>query len=331
MEELNSQLENPSVTEDIPKYIKLCQEQSSASSTLTDFKSNIEMQELLLLTYEDSGLTEEEEAILDNVIGYFEKQNAQILFSDPTDSNDCFVEIHAGSGGTEAQDWVTMLMQMYARFAQKQSLKAEMISFTEGKVAGFKNVVLKVSGHNATGWFKTETGVHRLVRNSPFDANDRRHTSFAAVTAYPEINNDIEVEILDKDLRIDTFRSSGSGGQNVNKVESAVRITHLPTNIVVQSQSERSQHQNKEYCLGMLKAKLYAHKLAEQLQVKQEQLDTLADVSFGHQIRSYVLSPSQQIKDTRTGIESFDADAVLNGDLEKFIIAALADANKEIK
>ena len=266
----------------------------------------------------------DEETALNELFSKYKKYNLEKFFTQPTDGNNCFLEIHAGSGGTEAQDWTSILLRMYSRFAEAKGFKVDLISTKDGDVAGLKNAILKVSGKNASGWLRTEAGIHRLVRISPFDSADRRHTSFAAVTVMPEINNDFQIEILDKDLRIDTFRASGSGGQNVNKVNSAVRITHIPTGIVVQSQSERSQHQNKEYCYGMLKAKLYAAKIAEQTKALEKQMDELPDNSWGNQIRSYVLHPYQMIKDLRTDIQTSDSKGVLDGDLEQFILPALA-------
>ena len=246
------------------------------------------------------------------------------LLSGEADQNDAFVEIHAGQGGTESQDWAAMLARMYSRWAEAHGYKVEWLEESPGEEAGVKSATFRVSGENAYGWLKTESGVHRLVRISPFDANARRHTSFASVWVYPVIDETIDVEILDKDLRIDTYRASGAGGQHVNRTDSAVRITHIPTNIVVQCQQNRSQHRNRAEAFSMLRARLYELELKRREAETQAAHDAKSDIGFGHQIRSYVLQPYQMVKDVRTGIEKGNAQAVLDGDLDQFMQAALA-------
>jgi len=246
----------------------------------------------------------------------------QRMFSDPQDPNNCFLDIQAGSGGTEAQDWAQILERMYLRYTEKKGFKVDVMEESEGEVAGLKSATLKISGPYAYGNLRTESGVHRLVRKSPFDANARRHTSFASVFVYPEVDDSIEIEINPADLRIDVFRASGAGGQHVNKTESAVRITHLPTNIVVQCQNDRSQHRNRAEAMAMLKSKLYELELHKQNAAKQAAEDAKTDIGWGHQIRSYVLDQSR-IKDLRTNVEIGNTQAVLDGDLDPFITASL--------
>ena len=244
------------------------------------------------------------------------------MFSNPADPNNCFLDIQAGAGGTEAQDWAATLERMYTRYCERKGYEVEVLEESPGEVAGIKSATLKVTGDYAYGRLRTETGVHRLVRKSPFDANSRRHTSFASAFVYPEVDETIEITINPADLRIDTFRSSGAGGQHVNKTESAIRITHLPTNIVVQCQNDRSQHRNRAEAMSMLRAKLFELELRKRQEEKQAQEDQKTDVGWGHQIRSYVLDQSR-IKDLRTGVEIGNTQAVLDGDLDDFIEAAL--------
>jgi peptide chain release factor 2 len=244
------------------------------------------------------------------------------MFANPMDPANCFLDIQAGSGGTEAQDWAHILLRMYTRYCERKGYQVELLEESPGEVAGIKSAALKVAGDYAYGHLRTETGVHRLVRKSPFDANARRHTSFASVFVYPEVDETIEVTINPADLRIDTFRASGAGGQHVNKTNSAIRITHLPTNIVVQCQNDRSQHRNKAEAMAMLKSKLYELELRKQMEEKQALEDSKTDIGWGHQIRSYVLDQSR-IKDLRTGVEIGNTQAVLDGDLEDFIEASL--------
>jgi peptide chain release factor 2 len=244
------------------------------------------------------------------------------MFSNPADPNNCFLDIQAGAGGTEAQDWAATLERMYTRYCEGKGYEVEVLEESPGEVAGIKSATLKVTGDYAYGRLRTETGVHRLVRKSPFDANNRRHTSFASAFVYPEVDETIEITVNPADLRIDTFRSSGAGGQHVNKTESAIRITHLPTNIVVQCQNDRSQHRNRAEAMSMLRAKLFEVEMRKRQEEKQAQEDQKSDVGWGHQIRSYVLDQSR-IKDLRTGVEIGNTQAVLDGDLDDFIEAAL--------
>jgi peptide chain release factor 2 len=244
------------------------------------------------------------------------------MFSGPNDVCDCYLDIQSGSGGTEAQDWANMLLRMYLRWGEAHGFKTELIEVSDGDVAGIKSATIRFSGEYAFGWLRTETGVHRLVRKSPFDSGNRRHTSFASAFAYPEVDDDIEIDIDPSDLRIDTYRASGAGGQHVNRTDSAVRITHEPTNIVVQCQNDRSQHKNKAQAMKQLKAKLYEHEMLKQNEEKQSMEDGKSDIGWGSQIRSYVLDDSR-IKDLRTGVETRNTQAVLDGDLDKFIEASL--------
>ncbi len=248
----------------------------------------------------------------------------EALLSGEADGNDCFLEVHAGAGGTEAQDWAEILLRMYTRWAERRGYKLEFLEASEGEEAGLKSATLKICGPNAYGWLKTESGVHRLVRISPFDSSARRHTSFSSVWVYPVIDETIEIEINEKDCRVDTYRASGAGGQHINKTDSAVRITHAPTNIVVQCQSERSQHQNRANAWAMLKARLYERELQKREDAAQAAADSKTDIGWGHQIRSYVLQPYQMVKDLRTGADTSDTQGVLDGDIDRFISAALA-------
>jgi peptide chain release factor 2 len=244
------------------------------------------------------------------------------MFNNPADPNNCFLDIQAGAGGTEAQDWASMLLRQYLRYCERKSFKAEVLELSEGEVAGIKSATIKIEGEYAYGTLRTETGVHRLVRKSPFDSSGGRHTSFASVFVYPEIDDSFEIDINPADLRIDTFRASGAGGQHINKTDSAVRITHLPTNIVVQCQNDRSQHRNKAEAMAMLKSRLYEAEMRKR-QAEQDKLEAgKSDVGWGHQIRSYVLDNSR-IKDLRTNVEISNTQKVLDGDLDEFIQASL--------
>ena len=244
------------------------------------------------------------------------------MFSNPMDPNNCFIDFQSGSGGTEAQDWANMLLRMYIRYAEQKSFKVEVLELSDGEVAGIKSASIKVSGDFAYGYFRTESGIHRLVRKSPFDSGSRRHTSFAGVNVFPEIDDSIDIDINPSDLRIDTYRASGAGGQHINKTDSAVRITHMPTNTVVQCQNDRSQHRNKAEAMNMLKAQLYAIELNKRNEEKQAVEDAKSDIGWGHQIRSYVLDQSR-IKDLRTGVEVGNTQGVLDGDLDPFISESL--------
>jgi len=274
-------------------------------------------------------VSENDEATLHAVeedVGVLEKRVADLefrrMFSNPLDPNNCFLDIQAGSGGTEAQDWASMLERMYLRFCERRGFNVEVLEESPGEVAGIKSASIKVSGEYAYGILRTESGVHRLVRKSPFDSNARRHTSFASVFVYPEVDETIEVEINPADLRIDTFRASGAGGQHINKTDSAIRITHLPTNIVVQCQSDRSQHRNRAEAMAMLKSRLYELELRKREAEKQKMEDSKTDIAWGHQIRNYILDLSI-IKDLRTNHEVGNTRGVLDGDLDDFITASL--------
>ena len=273
----------------------------------------------------DEAVVSEAESALKKLRSEAHKREVEALLSGEADSNDTYVEIHAGAGGTESQDWAQMLERMYVRWAEGRDYKVEIIGEHPGEEAGVKSATILVKGANAYGWLKTESGVHRLVRISPFDSNARRHTSFASVSVYPAVDDTIAVDIDEKDVRIDTYRSSGAGGQHVNTTDSAVRITHLPTGIVVQCQNERSQHKNRATAWAMLRARIYEAELKRREEAAQAAAAAKSDIGFGHQIRSYVLQPYQLVKDLRTGVESTNPSAVLDGDIDQFIEAALAE------
>jgi peptide chain release factor 2 len=272
---------------------------------------------------------EDDEATVSGIATDVEKLGKEVaglefrrMFANPLDANNCFVDIQAGSGGTEAQDWASMLERMYIKYCDHKGFGVEVLEHTPGEVAGIKSATLKVTGDHAYGHLRTESGVHRLVRKSPFDANARRHTSFASVFVYPEVDESIAVEINPADLRVDVYRASGAGGQHVNKTESAVRITHAPSGIVVQSQNDRSQHRNRAECMAMLKSRLYELELRKRMAAQSKLEEAKTDIGWGHQIRSYVLDQSR-IKDLRTGVERGDTQRVLDGDLDEFIEASL--------
>mgnify|MGYP001813544167 FL=1 len=292
----------------------------SLESDLDDALTLIELGE----AEEDSESVAEAESQLAAVKARAEKRQLESLLSGEADANDCYLEINAGAGGTEAQDWAEMLQRMYTRWAEQHGYKVEWLEESPGEEAGIKSATLLIKGHNAYGWLKSEAGVHRLVRISPFDSQARRHTSFASIWVYPVIDENIEIEVLDKDLRVDTYRASGAGGPHVNKTDSAIRITHIPTNIVVQCQADRSQHKNRATAMGMLKARLYEHELQRREAEAQAQEDAKTDIGWGHQIRSYVLQPYQIVKDLRTGVEKGNAQGVLDGDIDEYLEAALA-------
>jgi peptide chain release factor 2 len=258
------------------------------------------------------------------LVATLKKAELESLLSGEADASDCYIEIHAGAGGTEAQDWAQMLTRLYMRWAEKRKYKCTLIHETPGEEAGLKSVTLQVKGHNAYGWLRTECGVHRLVRISPFDSNDRRHTSFASVGVFPVVDEDFDIDIDPSDLRIDTYRASGAGGQHVNTTDSAVRITHTPTNIVVQCQSDRSQHRNRATAMGMLKSRLYEHELQKRRSIADAQHAAKSEIGWGQQIRSYVLQPYQMVKDLRTQAETSKTDNVLDGDIDLFLEASLA-------
>ncbi len=288
-----------------------------------ELKSYVDLLELAEIE-NDPLVLQESEQLLSSLHIKATKMRLETLLSGEADTNDCFLEIHAGAGGTEAQDWALMLQRMYARWAEKKAYKIEWMEEVSGEEAGIKSCTLKIMGPHAYGWLKTETGIHRLVRISPFDSNARRHTSFASVGAYPVIDDSINIDIEDKDLRIDTYRASGAGGQHVNKTESAIRITHIPTGIVVQCQNDRSQHRNRAQAMEMLKARLYEAELRKREEASHASNLNKSDIGWGHQIRSYVLQPYQMVKDLRTNMEKGNAQGVLDGDIDDFLEAALA-------
>lgn len=288
-----------------------------------DLADTLEILELA----EIDGDSEMENEAVEQLAGLAEsakKAELQALLSGEADGNDTYVEIHSGAGGTESQDWANMLLRMYARWAERRGFKVDTVQYMPGEEAGIKSATLQVKGEDAYGWLKTESGVHRLVRISPYDSNARRHTSFASVWVYPVIDDSIDIEINDSDLKVDTYRASGAGGQHVNTTDSAVRITHEPSGIVVQCQAERSQHKNRAAAMSMLKARLYE----EELRRREEEANAMnaqkTEIGWGHQIRSYVMQPYQMVKDLRTGEESGQPDKVLDGDLDAFMAAALA-------
>jgi peptide chain release factor 2 len=291
-------------------------------SELSDATGLLEMAE----AEKDQAMVADAEKSIGALSKTAEQFRLESMLSGEADGNDTYVEIHAGAGGTESQDWAEMLFRMYMRWAEKHDYKLQLIEESEGEGAGIKSATIMVKGPNAYGWLKSEAGVHRLVRISPFDANARRHTSFSSVTVYPVIDQSIEIDIPEKDVRIDVYRASGAGGQHVNKTESAVRITHLPTGIAVASQSERSQHQNRAICWDMLRSRLYEIELEKKKAETGAFIGEKSDIGWGHQIRSYVLQPYQLVKDLRTGVESRAPQDVLDGDLDPFMAAALAQA-----
>ncbi len=296
---------------------------ASVVAITAEFEENLEMVEL--------GEAEADEEIVEGAIEALKalqkstaRAQLEALLSGEADGNDSYLEVHAGAGGTESQDWAEMLLRMYMRWAEARGYKAKIIQASAGEEAGLKSATLMVKGADAYGWMKTESGVHRLVRISPFDSSARRHTSFASVWVYPMIDEAIEIEIEDKDLRVDTYRASGAGGQHVNTTDSAVRITHEPTGIVVQCQNERSQHKNRASAMKMLKARLYEEELRKRDEGLQAANEAKSEIAWGHQIRSYVLHPYQMVKDLRTGVETGNTGAVLDGALDDFMSAALA-------
>ncbi len=321
-------LEDPAVWNDAKRAQDLGRERRELEGVVFNLdkigqslNDNLELFELARLEEDDETLESMEADVAE-----LEKQVADLefrrMFSGEMDAANCFVDIQAGSGGTEAQDWAGMLERMYVRYGERRGFKVEILEESEGEVAGLKSAALKISGEYAYGYLRTETGVHRLVRKSPFDSNARRHTSFASVFVYPEVDDSIQIEINPADLRVDTFRASGAGGQHINKTDSAIRITHLPTNIVVQCQNDRSQHKNRAEAMSMLKARLYEAELRKRQAEQQKLEDSKSDIGWGHQIRSYVLDQSR-IKDLRTNYEVGNTQAVLDGDLDAFIEASL--------
>lgn len=286
-------------------------------------KDNIELAEMAELEGDNTIIDDVQNQLAD-LAKLAEKFETECLFSGEADSNNCFLEINAGAGGTESHDWASMMLRMYLRFAERMNFKTETINIIAGEEAGIKSATIKIKGSGSYGWFKTESGVHRLVRISPYNAAGKRMTSFASAWVYPEIDDDINIEIDPSDLRIDTYRASGAGGQHVNTTDSAVRITHSPTNIVVQCQNDRSQHKNKAECMKMLKARLFELELKKREEAADASNSEKTEIGWGHQIRSYVLQPYQMVKDLRTNHETTDTGGVLDGDLEKFVSSSLA-------
>jgi peptide chain release factor 2 len=272
----------------------------------------------------DAGMVADGMASLRTLAEEAKRREIESLLSGEADANDAYIEINAGTGGTEAQDWAEMLMRMYMRWAEQHGYKVQLLEQSEGEAAGIKSATLQIGGPNAYGWLKTEAGVHRLVRISPFDSAARRHTSFASVWVYPVVDDSIEIDINEGDLKVDTYRASGAGGQHVNKTESAIRITHLPSGIIVACQTDRSQHRNRAMAMAMLKARLYEAELQRREAASAAVESAKTEIGWGHQIRNYVLAPYQLVKDLRTGVEKGNPDAVLDGDLDEFMAAALA-------
>lgn len=302
---------------------RLAQKIDSVRTIENAMRDNIGLIELAEAEGDEAIVAEAEKALalLARTAG---KMQLQSLLSGEADGNDAYVQVNAGAGGTEAQDWAQMILRMYVRWAEQRGFKTAVLERSDGEEAGIKSATVRIEGENAYGWLKTESGVHRLVRISPFDSNARRHTSFASVAVSPVIDENFDIEILDKDIRVDTYRSSGSGGQHVNVTDSAVRITHLPTGIVAACQSERSQHQNRAHAMALLKAKMYEQELQKRREAQEAANAEKTDIGWGHQIRSYVLHPYQMVKDVRTGHETNQSQDVLDGDLDGFLEASLS-------
>lgn len=331
VKELEKESLNSDFWSDNEKAQKVMSEKSYLENSIQDIqeiaqklKDNIELIELGELEQEEDIVLEAEQALL-NLKDYCDKKQLETLLSGEADKNDCYLEINAGAGGTESCDWANMLLRMYLMWANSKKYKTEIIEETKGEEVGIKSITIAIYGINSYGWLKSESGVHRLVRISPFDSNAKRHTSFASVFVSPIINDDINIEINESDLRVDTFKASGKGGQHVNTTDSAVRITHLPTNTVASSQQQRSQHKNKDQAMKMLKSKLYELELQKKNAEKAQAECNKTDIGWGHQIRSYVLQPYQMIKDLRTGVEIGNAKSVLDGNIDAFLEASLTN------
>ncbi|WP_127524160.1 peptide chain release factor 2 [Mesorhizobium sp. Z1-4] len=327
---LNSRAEDPSLWDSPQEAQKLMRERQMLDDNIVAIKGlgqalddNVE---LIALGEEegDQSVVQDAEAAIRSLSGEIRARQIQTLLSGEADGNDTYLEIHAGAGGTESQDWAQMLLRMYTRWAERRGMKVDVLEIHDGEEAGIKSATVLIKGENAYGWLKTESGVHRLVRISPYDSNARRHTSFASAWVYPVIDDTIEIDIPESEVRIDTYRSSGAGGQHVNTTDSAVRITHIPTGIAVACQAERSQHKNRAKAWEMLRSRLYEEELKRREEAASETEASKSDIGWGHQIRSYVLQPYQLVKDLRTGVENTNPQGVLDGDLDEFMEASLA-------
>ncbi|GBD44320.1 Peptide chain release factor RF2 [bacterium HR40] len=330
LEELDHLVEDPALWDDPERAQALMRERTKLAEAIAT-QRDLEQRLREAVELAELAEAEDDEAVLQEVGRELAELQAQVrrrelesLLSGEADGNDCYLQVNAGAGGTESQDWAEMLLRMYVRWAEAHGYRVEWVEETPGEEAGIKSATIKIMGPNAYGWLRSESGVHRLVRISPFDSQARRHTSFASVWVYPVIDDRIEIQIDEKDLRIDTYRASGAGGQHVNRTDSAVRITHLPTGIVVQCQNERSQHRNRATAMAMLKARLYELELQKRRAEQEAQEAQKTEIGWGHQIRSYVLHPYRMVKDLRTGVETSDAQGVLDGDIDRFLEAALA-------
>ncbi len=330
LDELNARVQDPTLWDDPKEAQKISREQKQLESAVNTVNEiSAEMGDAV--EFIEMGEAEGEESIVNDGLASLEKlakradaDKVQALLSGEADANDTYLEIHAGAGGTESQDWAEMLFRMYTRWAERRGFKVETVEYQAGEQAGIKSATLLIKGENAYGYAKTESGVHRLVRISPYDSAAKRHTSFSSVWVYPVIDDDIDIEINPADLKIDTYRASGAGGQHVNTTDSAVRITHQPTGIVVASQNDRSQHKNRATAMNMLKARLFEREMAEREAAASGEYQEKSDIGWGHQIRSYVLQPYQMVKDLRTGVTSSSPDKVLDGEIDEYISAALA-------
>jgi peptide chain release factor 2 len=327
---LNNKAEDPNLWNDATEAQKLMRERQNLDDSIAGVRK-LEQQvddniEMIALGEEegDAAIVTEAEEALKALRNEASRRQVEAMLSGEADGNDTYVEVHSGAGGTESQDWANMLLRMYTRWAERQRFKVELLEVHDGEEAGIKSATLLVKGHNAYGWLKTESGVHRLVRISPYDSNARRHTSFSSIWVYPVVDDSIQIDINEGDCRIDTYRSSGAGGQHVNTTDSAVRITHMPSGIVVACQQERSQHKNRATAWEMLRARLYEAELKKREDAANAEAASKSEIGWGHQIRSYVLQPYQQVKDLRTGVVSTAPDDVLDGDLNPFMEAALA-------
>ncbi|MDC0622139.1 peptide chain release factor 2 [Candidatus Pelagibacter sp.] len=329
LELLNAKMLEANFWQDKENSKKVIKEKKLFEDLLNTYKVSIEklsdLDDLSDLAIEEKNDSVQKEVFqnIKELRTLVKKNEVKCFLSNEADSLDCYIEIHAGAGGTESQDWAEMLRRMYMKWADQKNFKSNLISEHKGDEAGIKSSTIKVEGDYVFGWLKKESGIHRLVRISPFDSGARRHTSFASIWVYPVVDENINIEIIEKDLRIDTYRSSGAGGQHVNTTDSAVRITHLPSKIVVQCQNERSQHKNKETCMNMLKARLYDYEIKKKEQENQNTENSKSEIGWGHQIRSYVLQPYRLVKDNRTNFESTSPDKILDGDLDEFLEQSL--------